>query len=362
MKDERVDPEDARLATLRAYNILDTEPERDFDEIAQLASQICEAPIALISLVDKDRQWFKSAIGTDRKQTDIDSSICAHAVQAGQYLEIENTTTDDRTKDNLLVAGDDKVRFYAGAVLEGDQGLPLGTLCVLDHTPRTLTPFQQNALKVLANQVMRQIELRRALTASEVLSKEVDHRVKNSLQSLEALIRIQARGETSADARAALEAVQGRLSMVSNLHEALYMAEDGARVSMQSFLDRIVQAASQQMPDGVKVECRIAPYELESRDASSIGMIVNEAIANAGKYAFTQAQAGLFEVLGQRDSDHYTLICRDNGAGITPSDGPQGTGMGMRIMQAAAQQLGGILEIGEAARGYVLTLRWPVTG
>ena len=360
MKDENVEIEEVRLATLRGYNILDTAPENDFDEITQLASELCQTPIALISLVEDDRQWFKSTVGTDMAQTDIESSICAHAVRARADLEIADTRLDPRTADNPLVTGQDNLQFYAGALLEMEDGLPMGTLCVLDHTPRRLSDFQRRALKVLANQVMRQIELRRALSAADILRKEVDHRVKNSLQSLEALIRIQARGETSEDARNALEAVQGRLSMISNLHEALYLADTGARVSMSSFLDRVVQAATQQLPEGVKVACNTSPLDLDPRDASSVGMIVNEAMANAGKYAFGDGGSGLFEVTGRRTDASYTLICRDDGHAASGAAVTTGTGMGQRIMQAAAQQLGGTCESGATDNGYTVTITWPM--
>ncbi len=359
MKAALIGQEEVRLALLRGYNILDTAPEDDFDEIVTLASEICNVPVALISLVEEDRQWFKAGVGIDVAETPIEQSICAHALASDDFLEIEDTTTDPRTLGNELVTGDENVRFYAGALLRGDLGVPIGTLCVLDREPRKLTDFQQRALKVLANQVMRQIELRQALAAAEVMRKEVDHRVKNSLQSLEALIRIQVRAETSDKAREALEAVQGRLSMVSRLHEALYLNDAGAFVGVRPFLAKVVHSASAQMPKGVEVVCTLDDLDLESRAASSVGMIVNEAMTNAAKYAFEGRARGMFRVTGTLEGDRYTLECIDDGAG-SGGAGPGGTRLGMRIMQAAAQQLGGKLEVEDTPEGYTLRLSWPV--
>lgn len=363
MSDKLIDDEEVRLALLRGYNILDTAPEEGFDDIAKLAGEICQTPIALVSLVEKERQWFKAVRGLDVAETPIQLSICAHAIQSGDYLEVQDTTKDPRTAENPLVTGADNIRFYAGALLKAPDGVAVGTLCVLDRKPRVLTDTQRTTLKILATQVMRHLELREALGAAEMLRREVDHRVKNSLQSLEALIRIQTRSVKTDEAREALEAVQGRLAMVSNLHEALYLSDAGAMVNLASFLDRVVQTASVQMPQGVHVRHDVESCRLESRAASSVGMIVNEAIANAAKYAFEGRDHGSFDITGKIEGDSYVLTCADDGgpSGAGAVQTIIGTGLGMRIMQAAAQQLGGDLDTYAGDKGHVVTLRWPLT-
>lgn len=359
MKAGLIDQEETRLALLRGYNILDTAPEEALDEIVKLAAEICGVPVAMISLVDDDRQWFKARTGIELESTPIEMSICAHAIEANEDLEIINTASDPRTADNPLVTGAENVQFYAGALMSDDSNLPIGTLCVLDHKPKQLSDFQKRALRVLANQAMRQIELRQALGAAELLRKEVDHRVKNSLQSLEALIRIQIRGEAEQSAKTALEAVQRRLAMVSQLHEALYLSDAGAAVNLADFVGRIAKAAEAQMPQGVTVTCELEAFDVDSRSASSVGMVVTEAMTNAAKYAFAD-QGGVFRISGQLKAGHYVLRCVDDGPGASGQDATGGTGLGARIMKAAAQQLNGELETRDAAPGHEVCLSWPV--
>jgi GAF domain-containing protein len=161
------DPEwdGARLAALRRYEILDTPTEAEFDDFTQLAAHVCGVPIALISLVETNRQWFKSEIGLGVRETPLDVSICRHAILQPGLFVVPDTTLDPRFQHNPLVTGKPHLRFYAGALLESSEGLPLGTLCVLDRQPRQLTPEQGHALKLLARQVMTVLELRLAARA-----------------------------------------------------------------------------------------------------------------------------------------------------------------------------------------------------
>lgn len=150
-----------RLEVLWQYEVLDTVPEEVFDDLTELAAHICDAPIALISLVDEDRQWFKSRIGITVTETSRDISFCAHAIMNDGLFVVPDATKDRRFKNNPLVKGPQKIRFYAGAPLITPEGHALGTLCVLDSKPRTLRPEQAQALRVLAHHVVSQLELRR---------------------------------------------------------------------------------------------------------------------------------------------------------------------------------------------------------
>jgi PAS domain S-box-containing protein len=164
--------DEARLSALHRYNILDTDYEQAFDDLARLAADICETPIALISLVDRERQWFKAAIGTAVRETPRDISFCSHAIRQSSLFVVSDMLRDERFRDNPLVTGEPHLRFYAGAILESSDGYPLGTLCVLDHQPRTLTDRQLHALRILAREVMTQLELRLRLREQETLLEE----------------------------------------------------------------------------------------------------------------------------------------------------------------------------------------------
>lgn len=151
-----------RLDVLRSYDVLDTGRENVYDDLTQLTAELCEVPVCLVSLVEQDRQWFKSEIGLGVCETPIEQSICAHAIAEDNFLEIPDTQLDPRTADNVLCRGEKAFRFYAGAILRTLKGWPLGTLCVLDYKPRRLTALQRRVLKVHAMNVTRQLELTRA--------------------------------------------------------------------------------------------------------------------------------------------------------------------------------------------------------
>ncbi len=158
-----------RLATLRSYCVLDTAPDPLYDDLTELAASVCETPIALISLIDSDRQWFKSRHGLDAQQTDRDISFCGHAILQQDIFIVEDAAHDIRFSDNPLVAGATRVRFYAGVPLMSPSGQALGTLCVIDHVARKLTSVQIDLLKNLSRQVTAQLEARRMV--AQMLAK-----------------------------------------------------------------------------------------------------------------------------------------------------------------------------------------------
>ncbi|MBC8882716.1 hypothetical protein H9X57_02870 [Flavobacterium piscinae] len=154
--------EHQRLATLKSYNILDTQPEKDFDDITELASQICQVPISAITLMDKDRQWFKSKVGFDKVEIPREEAFCTYMMDNNlKSIEVQNMHMDNHFNTNPYVAGDPKIAFYAGVLLIDPDGQTLGSLCVYDLEPKQLTDFQLNALEKLAHQVIQLLELRK---------------------------------------------------------------------------------------------------------------------------------------------------------------------------------------------------------
>jgi len=177
--------EKKRLSVLWQYEVLDTVPEEVFDNLTELAARICEAPIALISLVDERRQWFKSKVGTSVQETSRDISFCAHAIKQSDLFIVPDASKDNRFAQNPLVTADPRIRFYAGAPLVTPDGYALGTLCVIDKVPRELRPDQKQALVILSRHVVTQLELRRRSRELADIRREND-RFKAEIQQLRA--------------------------------------------------------------------------------------------------------------------------------------------------------------------------------
>jgi len=189
-----VKDEAARLAALQKYAILDTEPEQAFDDLALLASFVCGTPLAMISLIDENRQWFKAKVGVNVSQTDRDIAFCATAIQQPDVFVVPDALNDERFRNNPLVVGEPNVRFYAGAPLINEDGLALGTICVVDRVPRELGPDQRAALRSLSRLVLAQLEFRRnLLLLKEALAdrtKEEHEREKELLKLQQTLLRV----------------------------------------------------------------------------------------------------------------------------------------------------------------------------
>ncbi len=177
--------EQQRLIALQSYQILDTASEPEYDDIAQIAAQICGTPIALVSLVDASRQWFKAAIGLDARQTPRGIAFCAHAIEQTETFIVEDASQDPRFTNNPLVTDDPNLRFYAGVPLVTPDGHPLGTLCVLDRTAKKLTPRQEISLRALARQVVRLLELRRFILQQRIERQQHEHQMAETHVNLQ---------------------------------------------------------------------------------------------------------------------------------------------------------------------------------
>ena len=172
MKAPKPDNEAQRLEALREYRILDTAAEKAYDDLTKLAAYVCQVPIAMISLVDESRQWFKSKLGVNQRETPRDVAFCAHAILQTEPMIVRDALNDARFSDSALVTRSPHIRFYAGFPLASPEGFALGTLCAIDRKPGQLSAKQKKAMQALSRQVMTLLELRRVSTRmAEALEK-----------------------------------------------------------------------------------------------------------------------------------------------------------------------------------------------
>lgn len=236
MKATLLPDEPQRLESLRQYAVLDTPAEAAFDDLTELAAHICEAPIALISLIDENRQWFKSKVGLDASETSRDVAFCAHAIHQPDLFIVPDATLDERFADNPLVTGEPRIRFYAGAPLLTPDGHALGTLCVIDYQPRELRPDQQRALRVLSRNVIGQLELRRrALETASLLAERDEILAALLREQADTDLRVQRRTEqlahSESEARRFLEVAERSKQALLSVLEDQRQVEDALRKS-----------------------------------------------------------------------------------------------------------------------------------
>ncbi|NJC06419.1 two-component sensor histidine kinase [Sphingomonas kaistensis] len=354
MKARQHPSEPARLAALRAYDVLDTPRESDFDEIVLLASRICEVPISVVNLIDEDRQWFKAETGLGVRETPLETSLCAHVILENDFVEIPDTLADARMSDNPLCLADPGLRFYAGALLKSKGGYPIGTLCVLDNQPRTLSALQREALQVLANQVVTQLDLRAVIANEKVLRSEIDHRVKNSLQSVGAFVSLERSAADDEDTRASLGRVERQIRTVAALHDHLGYAGNEEAIGLGPYLSQVVDLLNSTVLNDISVEGGFEDRQVTPREASLVATIINELVANATKHSFEQS-SGTISLTGQRMANSvYRITSGDDAAPRAPQESKSSKrdGLGLRILAATVRQLGGSMTVTNDEQGY----------
>lgn len=333
--------EEERLTELRRYGILDTEREKDFDELVEIASDICETPVSVVNFIDEGRQWFKAEVGLGVRSTPIETSLCGHVILQGDFVEIPDTLRDERMADNPLCTSEPGFRFYAGAVLKGANGLPLGTLCVLDHKPRTLTDRQRRILTVLSKHVMRELNLRVALEDERVLRREVDHRVKNSLASIGAMLSMKARRTSVEGLKLELDDASTRIRSLASLHAELHELEAGGHIDLKSLFERVQTDLRYLIPEAVTLVIEVEAIETTPHLANALLLIVNEFVSNSVKHG-SMDETGAINVKIKSDARSWSIVCRDNGA-ATRLDAERAmakSGLGTRVIHSLANSLG----------------------
>ncbi|MDX8457591.1 sensor histidine kinase [Mesorhizobium humile] len=367
--------EETPLDISHRYDVVGTAPAPAFDEIVRLATAICDAPIAAINFVNDDHRCIQAVTGLPDGDGADPAGICALVSPADTIMVIPDLIADERFRDYLRAHPENSVRFYAATSLVAPDGGHVGTLCVLDWRPRDLTKRQRSLLKVLASRVITELELRRSLAAqrlarrdaeqllaekdrlleqNHMLMQEVDHRVKNSLQMVSSMLRLQAHQLSSIEGTRALEQAQRRIASVAAAHEQLYRASGSDMVDMSVFLDGICKALAAHRPSNIDgIEVQAEPIVLGSKRAMKTGMLVAELVMNGLKHAYPAGRHGSIRVELRSAGPIARLSVSDDGVGL-PSDFlvEGGKGLGMRLIRSIVEQFEGkiTVEPGPSAR------------
>lgn len=372
--------EAARLDAVRRYDILDTPPDGYFDRITALAANLFSAPISIVSLVDEDRIWFKSHHGLDVEQIDRGPGLCASAILQSEPWVLGDAKTDVRSLTNPLVAGDFGLRFYLGIPLRTHDGFNLGTLCVIDHEPREVTQQQVDQLTHLASVVMDQMELRlsareaiaklsdvvmqkdAALRRAELMAKEIDHRVMNSLQLTSSILSLQARGLGASEASNQLAFAANRVTAIARVHQHIYLSDGAEGADCHDYLRRLCGDLSSFLGRGeAGLTVEAVEAVISTREIVPVGLLVNELVTNAAKHGGGGAIRVSF---AHGASGGYELAVVDEGPGLPEGFDPKGRhGLGMKVISALVRQLQGELRIGAGpgGKGASLTVWFPAS-
>jgi len=382
--------ESARLDSLRRCRILDTDPESSFDELVDLAAELCNVPIALVSLVDRDRQWFKAKTGIDVDETPRSVAFCGYVVYEDKPFIVEDATQDPRTQDNPLVTGDPHIRFYAGIPLRTSDELPLGTLCIIDTTPRKLTSTQLKQLQVLAAQVSRLLELRQrkeelencyaeavaANTAKSQFLANMSHEIRTPMTSIigyaEVLLDEHGLEEASPDQAFALQCIhrngQHLLHLINEILDLSKIEANKFSIEKQQFgLRKLLEEISVTMQSraeakGITFEHRhlgSLPECIET-DPTRLRQILYNIIGNAIKFTPTGTVQMVTRYAGADQT--LTIDVEDSGIGIPEAHHDEifepfsqadasmtrrfgGTGLGLIISKRLAELMGGRLSL-----------------
>ncbi|WP_306397754.1 ATP-binding protein [Telluria beijingensis] len=391
--------EEARLAVLDSYGILDTPPERSFDDVVRLVGQLLAAPIAAVNLIARGRQWFKSEIGLGTREMPLDDSICRFALLEEQQMIVPDTREDPRFRCNPLVTRESGLRFYAGALLKTRDGVPLGTLCVLDHKPRPqgLSEQEQFVLATLAHQVMSQIELRKAMAEQDTLIaalRQADRRKDEFLAMLAHELRNPLAPIVSAATmlsnfnldpgmvQRASEIVARQAGHMTSLIDDLLDVSRVTRGKVElelrelDFKDVVADAIEQVRPL-IEKHCHRLVLDLPPARAIVVGdrkrlvQVMTNLLSNAAKYTL---EGGRIEVQLTTRDGALAVEIRDDGIGMSPEliasafdlfaqgarglDRSQGgLGIGLALVRSLLKLHGGTVEASSDGAGRGSTFR-----
>jgi signal transduction histidine kinase len=384
--------EKKRIETLKSYHILDSIPEKEYDDLTLIASQICGVPISLISLIDEDRQWFKSKRGINSNESEREHAFCAHAINyPDEVFTVSDSREDDRFKDNPLVVGDPHVVFYTGVPIVTEEGLALGTLCVIDNKPRDLNSDQINALKALSNQVLQLLELRRNKIILEEKNLFLNqfaavaaHDIKSPLNKLSMLADVLLEENTSNFSSEQIQYIH-MISSSSSLLQSLVNAilsyskdiglirNDFTSFNSQQCWNEVLQLLEN--PSNAELDFETDTSEVFGHFTLWSQMILN-IVQNGIKY--NHKDIVKIKCTIQSDASHYILTISDNGDGIPQESlssifepfktlvakdrfGKKGHGLGLAMIKKWIDQLDGqILVHSEKTLGSTFIIKLPI--
>lgn len=373
------DLESHRMQAVRRYDILDSPPDGSFDHVTQIAARMFGTPIAIISIVDTDRIWFKSHHGVDIQEITRDLGLCASAIMQKEPWIISNAKMDPRTISNPLVAGKFGLQFYLGIPLETHDGFNLGTLCVLDFEPKTVDDAQIANLKELARVVMDQMELRlaarksiselsnaleqkeAALNQSKLMALEIEHRVHNSLGLIISMLEVQSLQLQGTEAAQQIAKAAGKIMAIAEVHKHMQLTETVVKADCAQYLERLCSGLSTivGLTGSGSISLKADPLSVTSDQIVRIGLIVNELVTNAVKNGATVLEASLTRI----DATNYCLSVSDNGNGLPANFFPDKmSGLGMKVVNSLVRNMHGQLTYGHGIGdvGTQFQIKFPV--
>jgi hypothetical protein len=386
-----------RLHALREYSILDTLPEQDFEDITKIASEICQTPIALITLVDSDRQWFKSNHGLNVTETPRDYAFCAHAINnPNEILTVKDSRQDKRFVDNPLVTGYPNVIFYAGVPLINPAGFSLGTICVIDDKPRELSEKQLDSLRSLSNQVVRLFEFRKMNKILQESQKEiqtrnaeleqfayvVSHDIKsplNNIINLTTILTNDQKGKINQEGEQVIEHITNSSLLLKSLIDGIISHYMGFNISVSDTKEINVDTLFIEIVDLLdsKREYQIT-YNSDVKSIQTnevaIKQILTNLISNSIKYN-DKAEVKI-DINVTSSIDLYNFTIKDNGRGIKKNQfskifetfatlgtmdrfNNSGTGIGLATVKRLIEKLGGSITL-ESDIGVGTTFKFSV--
>jgi two-component sensor histidine kinase len=350
-KPDNLNDEKSRIEVLKSYEILDSPSDDDYNSITFLASEIFNAPISLISLVDEERQWFKSKIGLDISETERDISFCTHAIHTSdEVYVIEDARKNAMFQNNPLVTGKPDIVFYAGAPLVDSDGYVIGTLCIIDTKERSFSTQEAQKLKILANQVMKLLDLRKKNNHLKILNnektillKEIQHRVKNNLQLISSLISLQISKLSDKNLSDSFNICLNRIMAISNIHQNIYLESARERVNFKIYITDLLNSFEIAHSSVKNIQNEIEDITLGLDIAVPLGLIISEILTNTFKHAFTDSQEKHVQIVFQKkENDQLELIIKDSGVGFnTTEKWETSDSLGFEIIKTLIDQING---------------------